>query len=69
MGMNILLIAISKVASQYVQVALQPHKLRKLNLVTSEKSNDFSFVIKNKRKRVRKMSLNDKFRNYYSLRK
>ena len=37
---------IRKVASPNVQVAPQPHESKKLNLVTSEKSNDFSSVIK-----------------------
>ena len=36
---------IRKVASPDVQVALQPHESKKLNLVTSEKSEDFSGVI------------------------
>ena len=38
---------IRKVASPYVQVALQPHESRKLNLVVPEKSFDFSYTIKN----------------------
>lgn len=37
---------VRKVASPYVQDASHPHNLRKLNLVTPEKSNDFSYVIK-----------------------
>ena len=37
---------IKKVASPQVQVASQSHEPKKLNLVVSEKSNDFSFTIK-----------------------
>lgn len=37
---------IRKVASPNVQIASQSHGHRKLNLVVSEKSNDFSFTIK-----------------------
>ena len=36
---------IRKVASPYVQVALQPHESKKLNLVVPEKSCDFSYTI------------------------
>ena len=38
---------IRKVASLHVQVALQPHESKKLNLVATEKSCDFSYAIKN----------------------
>ena len=37
---------IRKVASPHVQVASQPHESKKLNLVASEKSSDFSYEIK-----------------------
>ena len=37
---------IKKVASPHVQVALQPHKSKKLNLVVLEKSYDFSYTIR-----------------------
>ena len=37
---------IRKVASPHVQVALQPHESRKLNLVVPEKSSDFSYTIR-----------------------
>ena len=33
-------------ASPHVQVALQPHESKKLNLVAPEKSIDFSYAIK-----------------------
>ena len=36
---------IRKVASPHVQVALQPHESKKLNLVVPEKSCDFSYTI------------------------
>jgi len=39
---------IRKVASPHVQVALQPHESKKLNLVVPEKSCDFSYTIKNR---------------------
>ena len=35
-----------KVASPHVQVASQPHESKKLNLVATEKSSDFSYAIK-----------------------
>ena len=38
---------IRKVTSSHVQVALQPHESKKLNLVAPEKSCDFSYAIKN----------------------
>ena len=37
---------IRKVTSSHVQVALQPHESKKLNLVAPEKSNDFPYTIK-----------------------
>ena len=37
---------IRKVTSSYVQVALQPHESKKLNLVAPKKSVDFSYAIK-----------------------
>ncbi|MBR0427153.1 MAG: hypothetical protein IJK18_03005 [Clostridia bacterium] len=40
---------IRKVTSSHVQVALQPHESKKLNLVAPEKSSDFSYAIKNKK--------------------
>ena len=45
-------LAIRKVASPYVQVASQPHESKKLNLVASEKSNDFSYAIKKSSRNV-----------------
>ena len=37
---------IRKVTSSHVQVGLQPHESKKLNLVAPEKSCDFSYAIK-----------------------
>ena len=37
---------IRKVTSSHVQVALQPHESKKLNLVALEKSDDFSYAIR-----------------------
>lgn len=39
-------VKIRKVASPHVQVALQPHESKKLNLVAPEKSSDFSYAIR-----------------------
>lgn len=42
---NIIINLIRKATSPNVQIASQPHESRKLNLVASEKSNDFSYTI------------------------
>ena len=49
---------IRKVTSSHVQVALQPHELKKLNLVAPEKSDDFSYAIRKVASPLRRLQSN-----------
>ena len=43
---------VKKYLTLHVQIALQPHESRKLNLVAPEKSDDFSYTIKKPKNRL-----------------
>lgn len=48
---------IRKATSSNVQIASQSHESRKLNLVASEKSGDFSYAIKNAKRPIKVLNL------------